>query len=63
MDAASVAMCPASASNARLPDKYAADNLGNHEAGNQDEGDNQAAPTGFPQFGGVIVGMAVMVMP
>ena len=41
----------------------APDDLGNHETGNQDEGDNQAASAGLPQFGGVIVGVTVMIMP
>jgi hypothetical protein len=37
--------------------------LDNHEAPDQDEGDDQAAPAGLAQFSSVIVGMAGVGVP
>jgi hypothetical protein len=37
--------------------------LENHEAPDQDEGDDQAAPAGLAQFSSVIVGMAGVGVP
>jgi hypothetical protein len=36
--------------------------LDNHEAADQDQGDDQAAPAGLAQFSSVIVGMGVVVV-